>query len=671
MIETYRKAKGEGSMSHPKYPHVFEPIQYGPITLKNRIYGLPMMNGLSNADGTVTKQMVAHMAARARSGAGIVYIGDSEIEKKYGMTHYTPLDLSFEGNTTGLTDIADEVHRFGAKIGIELNHGGSNAHEVITTTHRRIAVSPSPGDPNDPRHAHDAIVIDRQIMDEVKAFYVDAATRLMRCNFDAVMIHCAHGWLMHQFLSKRTNHRTDEYGGSLENRMRFPLEVLKAVHEAVGHRMAVDVRVSTGGDLSPCGEEDIEEVIEFLRAAQPYIVGANVSVMDMQIFETSEYMCQSYYLPHKVNTKWAEKVKKAGLDLVISCSGSVVTVREAEEILAAGQADLVGMGRGTLVDSLHITKAFRGQEDQVRPCLRCAHCTDRLWFFNNIRCAVNPICGREYEYHEIPPAGVRKKVMIVGGGPAGMQCAQTCVERGHTVVLYEKEDRLGGMLWTAGALPDKYDMRRYTEWMAEQTMKCGAQIVLGTEVTPEIIRREAPDAVMLAIGSVPSAPPISGICGENVVLAGDVDTGKVTPGQNVVILGNGLTGAECAIPLARAGKHVTIIDMIPREVYETRMFGAQAWMSILRLHRELGVELIFDAKVCEITPEGVKYLQNGAEGFARADTVVNALGLKVDENAVEKLIYEVPETYRIGDCFGGEMTIDNAILTGFTYALEV
>ena len=659
-------------MSHAKYPHVFEPIAYGPLRLKNRILGLPMMSGLSTPDGRVTKQLVAHMGARARTGAALVYVGDSDLDHTYALTHYTPLDLSYEGNTGGFTDLADEVHRYGAKIGIEVNHGGDFARDLITSSGRRLAVSAHSGDALVYRGSTEPVIINRAIMDELVATYVDAADRLMRAGFDALMLHCAHGWLMSQFLSKRANQRTDEYGGSLENRMRFPLEVLRAVHEKVGGRMAIDVRVSTGGDLSPWGDDDIEEVIAFLRAASPYVTGANVSVGDLYVFDTTEYMIQSHYLPHMVNTKWAERVKAADLDVVVSCSGSVVTVAEAEEILAGGRADMVGMGRGTLVDYLHIIKAFRGQESDIRPCLRCAHCTDRLFYFNPIRCAVNPIVGHEYEYHDIPLARTKKKVVVVGGGPAGMEATQWLVRRGHDVVLYEKSDRLGGMLHVASALPDKCDLARYTEWQIRKTMECGARIVLDHEVRPDDIRREAPDAVLLAIGGEPSRPLIPGIDGRNVALAADVDTGAVEVGAKVVIMGAGHTGSECAILLARKGKKVTLIDMYSQERYDRSWMGNQAGMSILRLHRELAVTVILDATITEITDQGVKYVgKDGSEGFAEAASVVNALGVTVPYDKIEELISVVPETYCVGDCFGDKMDIDTAVWTGFTYALEV
>jgi NADPH-dependent 2,4-dienoyl-CoA reductase/sulfur reductase-like enzyme len=331
------------------------------------------------------------------------------------------------------------------------------------------------------------------------------------------------------------------------------------------------------------------------------------------------------------------------------------------------------MGRGTLVDQEHFVKAYRGQDDQIRPCIRCACCTGRLeppQFFP-VRCAINPIRGREFQYEFISKASRSKKLMIVGGGLAGMQAAQTAVERGHDVTLYEKGDVLGGMINTAAALPDKYDLKRYLEWMAKQTMECGAGIVLNTEVTPELMEKENPDAVLIAIGALPFKPPIPGIDKDIVVWAGDVDTGKVETGQKVVIAGAGMTGAECAVPLGRQGKDVTVIDMIPAQQFALDV-NAQVRLSILRLYREYGVKTIFDATIKEITDQGITYQDKDSNIIElEADTVVNALGVKVDEVKVKELYDVIPETYLIGDCGNGPKNIVNAIDTAFAYALEI
>ena len=657
-------------MKHPKYPHVFESIQLGPIILKNRIVGNPMMTGLSTPRGMVTNEMVAHIGARAKTGAGMIIIGDSAIDYDYAVTHYTPLDLGSEENLAGLTLLAEAAHEYGAKLGVELQHGGAFSHEAINKSGLRLAPWPSPGGVF--RNKKDAIIIDRKIMDDIIKRYIGAADRLMRAGFDEVLVHCAHGWLITQFLNPRMNARTDEYGGSLENRMRFPLEVLKAIHDTVGHKMSVDIRVSVGGPLSPHTEKDLEEMIEFIRVASPYVNSANISVSTPENIASTEYMCQPYYLPHMVNTEWCARARAAGLPIPVMATGSIVTTEEAEEIIASGKADMVGVGRGTLVDDRHYDKDFHGREEDVRPCLRCAHCTDRLFHFLPVRCAVNPTCGRERDYPRITPALKKKKVIIVGGGPAGMLCAQTAAERGHEVVLYEKQNKLGGLLHVAAALPDKYDMRRYTDWIIKKTEQCGAKIVLNTEVTADIIKKEAPDTLFVAIGSEPAIPPIPGLDGDNVVLVNDVDTGKVKTGKKVVVLGAAFSGAECAIPLMREGKDVILIDMISEMTFTGYSMGSQVWLGIQRNHRELGAEYVFDVKITEITKAGVKYTKrDGSEGFVECDTVINALGLKVNHDKVNELLLSVKESYAIGDSLDSDMTIDNAVFTGFSYAMDI
>lgn len=660
-----------------KYPHVFQPIRIGNVTLKNRIVTNPMMSGLTTYDGEVTAEFVAYCSSLAKTGTALVTIGDTAVDADRARDHGTSICMGDDSAVPGLVLATEGIHRYGALASIELNHGGALAHGGQMGGRKPIGPSPYPVSAPFPPHANgkppEIEPMDKDMIRRVIDNYVAAVGRCVRAGFDMVMIHSGHGWLLGQFLSPVFNRRTDEYGGSSENRMRFPLEIYRAIRETYGNKIAIDIRIS--GSTRIAGDNDelkTEELLAFAKAAQNYVDSVNVSAFWAPYFETTEYMCQSYYLPHLVNAMYAEMAKKI-LDIPVAATGSIVTVAEAEELIASGKADLAGMGRGTLVDECQFIKAFRGQEEKIRPCIRCAYCTGRLEPPDSlqIRCAVNPIRGRELQYESIPRANRPVKLMIIGGGLAGMQAAQTAVDRGHDVVLYERSDRLGGMMHTAASLPDKYDMRRYTDWMVRQTMTCGARIVLNTEVTPEIIAKEDPDAVLVATGSVPAMPPIPGLDKETIVWAGNVDTGKVKTGKRVVIAGAGMSGAECAIPLAREGKEVTLVDQISREEFAKDATG-QVRVSLKRLYRELGIKTIFNARIVEITYKGVKYMDKESNiRELEADTVINALGVKVDEDKVRELSSVVPVTYQIGDCGNGPKNIVNAIDTGFVYALEI
>ncbi len=369
-----------------------------------------------------------------------------------------------------------------------------------------------------------------------------------------VMIHGAHGNLIGQFLSPLVNHRTDWYGGSLENRMRFPLQVIKAIREKCGRNINIEYRIS--GDEIIEGGQRLDEVLEFLKVAQKDIDIAHISAGLIVDTRYQQFTIPPYYMPHCHNVQYAEVAKKV-LDIPVTTVGSITTIAEAEEILASGKADIVGMADNNIV-----TKAYRGQEDTIRPCLRFIEGCGNIFFGKQIRCSVNPIIGRESRYKTIPKADVKKKVMVVGGGPAGMMATQTLIQRGHDVILFEKSGQLGGLLHEASALPFKGDLRRYLDWDIRTTMNCGADIRLNTEVTPKVIEEVNPDALVVALGSSVLVPNISGVDGSNVVTVTDVDTKKVKTGQKVVVCGGGLSGMECALGLAMEGKDVTVVDMV-------------------------------------------------------------------------------------------------------------
>jgi 2,4-dienoyl-CoA reductase-like NADH-dependent reductase (Old Yellow Enzyme family)/thioredoxin reductase len=669
-------------MSLHTYEHVFTPIQIGPVTLKNRIMGLPMMDGMPDPKrGFVTPEMLAHMRLRAKSGAGLIVIGDSPIDYNRAADHYAVLNLGDEANLPGLCHLAEEAHRYGTKISVELAHGGIVAKPAITGN-KPYAVSPWPEhlrvrgavDIHLP-YPDEIDLVGPDSLDEIIESYCAAADRVMRAGFDMIMVHSGHNWFLHQFLSPVFNRREDEYGGSLENRMRFPLRVFEAVRKTVGNKMAIDMRVT--GDPRIRGENKempFEDLVTYLKAVSGYADAVNVSASMGAYPLSSEYMCQSYYLPHMVNSDLAARIKASGVTMKVSACGSFVTLAQAERFIAEGKADFIGIGRALYADDKAVLKEFRGQKEKVRPCVRCAYCTDRLGTkFMHVRCAVNPLVGRmdEYPNYSFPRAACSKRVMIVGGGVAGMQAAQTAAQRGHQVILYEKADHLGGMIEVAAALPDKYDMRRYLKWMCDTTWECGAEIHLNSDVSAETIRAEAPDAVLVAIGSVPARPPIPGLDGSNVVWVGDVDSGKSEVGQKVVIAGAGLAGAECAVPLVRAKKQVTLVDMMPEADF-LRDASGQVAVSLRRIFLDEPITTIFDARITRVTGAGVEYVgQDGERRFLACDTVIHALGRTIDEQKVDELMSVVPETFSIGDCAAGDKSLLHAIESAFAFAMEL
>ena len=658
-----------------KHKHVFQPIKIGNFTLKNRIMSPPMMSGYATADGQVTQDVVAFARGIAKSGAGLVVMGETAVDLDRGQDHVHGTNLGSDTFIPGYTRLVEEIHRYGAKASIEISHPGGLAFPWLLNGKPAHSASKLP-DYVHPVYAGNPVeVMSKVVIKQVIQTYVDVVGRAIQAGFDMVMLHAAHGWLLGQFLSPSYNKRTDEYGGSLENRMRLPLEILRAIREEHGDKIALDMRIS-GASRVPKeitgGEMEIDDVLIFLKEAQKYLDIVNFSAGFIPYLSSLEYMIASYIHPHMVNAEFAAMGKKV-LDIPVTATGRVMTVGEADELIAQGKADVVGMGRAGLADGMTFVKAAQGRDDEIRPCIGCSHCGGRAEppHFRPVRCTVNPRIGREIEYPFIPAAAKKRKIMIVGGGPAGMEAAQICTQRGHEVVLYEKADKLGGLLHTSSALPFKQDLRTYMEWMIKQTMNCGAKIVLGTEATPETIRKEAPDSVLVAIGSVPAKLPIPGIDGANVVWAGDADTGKVKTGQKIIVAGAGLTGAECALALVEAGKDVTLVDMIPPEDFikdAERMVA----LALESKYRKYKIPVIFNAVISEITANGLKYVdKDNVTHEIAGETVVNALGMCVEKEKAEDLLSVVPESYGIGDCTGKKMNYINAIRDGFSYGIDV
>lgn len=628
-------------MKRTPYPHIFEPITIRGLTLKNRLEYAPTVVLKCNADGTMSQEMLDFMEWQARTGAGWVTVGDTPVTHDNTSHWLCEMNVCDDDCIHGMNRLVEQCRKNGAELSVELAYAGRGNRAPRDGAPTAVVSAERPLNEGD-----NVRTMTREDMDYMKARYVDCALRCKHAGFRMVMLHCAHNNFLAQWLSPDSNVRTDEYGGSPENRRKYPLEVLKAVREAVGSDMVIELRVSAEEKIP--GGLEFEESLAFMELAQEYVDIMHVS--QGSIFHLSaRYTIPTYFRePHKpLNTGYSEIVKQR-LRIPVAVVGYITTLEQAEEIIAGGKADIVAMAKSFMADGNIVHKSLAGQADRVRPCTRCDLCGNANTWGTSMSCAVNPRCGIHGEIEKVPESH-RKNIMVIGGGPAGMMAAQTLQKRGHSATLYEKSDRLGGLLIDASAVPFKQLMREYLAWDIRETMECGATVVLNTEVTPELVERENPDAIIVATGSVYMTPPIPGI--ENALSVRDVDAHEVECGETVVVCGGGITGLECALTLSNEGRKVTVVDMLPREnfVMEMPIFNKADLLAQLE---ENGVQLIGSQRIQAIE-NGVKTLDaDGTERFFPAQSVVNALGVKPDDALGKALLarYGSADVIMVGDC---------------------
>lgn len=628
--------------SFNKYPHVFTPIKIRNLELKNRLVFSPVVSGHAGVvDGQVTESLVQFLGAQARSGVGMVTIGASPVDQGRARDFFGSLSVCRDEDVPGLHRLVEEVHRYGAAISCEILHAGRIAQPNALKGRKAWVPWVSPD--MDPDLFEE---ITEEQMGEVIELFCDAAVRLRDAGFDMVLIHGAHGNLVSAFFSPLTNQRTDEYGGSFENRMRFPLRLVRAVREAVGDDLALDFRISQNEYVE--GGTTLEEVITFLKAASPYIDDAHLS--GGWIFDPVyvKYMMPGYPQERCLNIPRTAVVHEQ-LDIPVTCVGNIPSIEEAERILAEGKADIVAMARNILADMDYVNKAYRGEAESIRPCLRCIECASRPAKGGGVRCSVNPQLGRELYYKSIPKADVKKKIVVVGGGPAGMMAAQTACKRGHDVVLFEREKELGGRLREASALFCKSDHHaRYLAWDIRETLSCGADVRLGVEASTAMVLAEQPDEVIVACGGDYVLPNIPGLDSEGVVTASDADLGRKPVGSKVAIIGGGISALECGIQLAYEGREVVLLDRnsedeLWREVMNELRSG------LLELRDRYGVCLVDRANITEVRGSLVMYERDGEGGQVAADTVVLACGLHPRAAMANQFREMMPQVTVVGD----------------------
>ena len=646
-----------------KYPRLCSPIRIGNVWFRNRMFSTPMGGTDIENDGCIGPKSKAFYEYRAKGGAAAVTVSELMVHPDTDGSHAYHLHESILNSIAKAAYAADAIRRHGAVPSIELSHSGMFAGTYMTDKSKQHGLAQWSADDGVRADGVPYRALTREMIGEIVEAYGHTAALCKRAGFEMVMIHAGHGWLLNQFLSPMFNHRTDEYGGSTENRCRMTVEVLKAVRAAVGPGFPIELRLS-GAEFVPEGY-DIEEGVRIARVLEPYVDILHVTAGTYQ--RTFGITHPSMFEAHGRNVFLAAEIKKH-VSVPVATIGGLSDPDQMEEILASGKADIVYMGRQLLADPFLPRKVTENRPEDIVRCLRCFTCMAERAATGTRRCTVNPVIGREDEGMEIQPAPVKKRVLVAGGGPGGLYAAYTAARRGHRVVLCEKEGELGGILRSEQALPFKHEMYELTGSYERLARAAGVEIRLNTEVTPAYVEREAPDALIVAVGSEPLVPPIPGLDGENVVIVNDYYLKKDRVQDEVAVIGGGLAGCECAVHLAQEGKKVCLVEM--REVLAPDA-NVRHRPLLLREIEKNGIRVCTGHRALRVTPEGVVCAApGGQEVLIPGRSVICALGQRSRTGTVSALLDTAPFVRIIGDA-GKVANITQAVYQGYHAALDI
>lgn len=645
-----------------KFPHLCSPITVGRVTFRNRMFSAPMGGTDITNDGCIGPKSTAFYELRGKGGAGAVTVSECMVHPKTDGSHAYHLDTTILNSLASATYTADAIRRHGAIASLELSHSGMYAGTYMTDKSKQKSMHQ--WGPDDTVRADGVKVkaLTADMIKEIVEAYGQTAALAKRAGFEMLMIHGGHGWLINQFLSPYFNHRQDAYGGSLENRCRLAIEILKSVREAVGEGFPIEFRMS-GSELFD-GGYDISEGVKIAQIIEPYVDILHVSAGTYQRGFGDTH--PSMFKEHGCNVYLAAEIKKH-VSVPVATIGGLNDPEQMEEIIASGKADIVYMARALLADPFLPRKVMENKEDQIVKCLRCFTCMAERAMTSTRRCTVNPLIGREMEGCEVHPAYEKKKVLVAGGGPGGLYAAYTAARRGHQVILCEKEAEIGGILKSEQAIPFKHEMYELANTYKKLAQNAGVEIRTNTEVTPEYAEKETPDALIIAVGSSPLVPPIKGLDGENVVLVNNYYLEKEKVGDKVVVFGGGLAGCECAIHLGMEGKEVHIVEMRDELAPDANIRHRPLLLKEIDKYATVhtgckGLEVSKEGILCE-DKEGNQILVEG-------NSVICALGQRSRRNVVDALRDSAPYVAVIGDA-SKVSTITNAVYEGYHAALDV
>lgn len=645
-------------MSELKYPHLFEPIQVAGAQFRNRIFASPQ--GFYNlaTDLFPNDDMVAFYETKARGGFASICVGDCMVDFKNGRHYDWLLPLDEPKMAPGLSKLTNAVTRHGCVASAELSHAGmyaKAAHLAGAELYGPVEMENKYG------HVHE--MSEDMILHIIDA-YGKAAAFAKQCGFGMVTVHGGHGWLVSQFVSPNINTRKDRWGGSLENRMRLPVAIAESIRKYVGRSFPIEFRIS-GSEVNPDGY-DIDVGIEIAKALDGKVDIIHVSTGNHEIQAATIITHPSMFLEDGVNLKYAAAIKKH-VKTPVATVGAFTDPAHMEEVIASGQADIINLGRQSLADPDLPIKARTGHDEDINKCMRCSLCFSNVGAHRIFYCATNPVIGHEYEARYLQAPAEKKKVLVAGGGVAGMQAALTASQRGHSVILCEKSGRLGGAILCEENVPFKKKLKGYIDYQIRNISKAAVDVRLNTPVTPELIEALNPDVVIAALGARPVVPPIKGIESKNVLGAEEAYSHPEKVGQSLVIIGGGLVGAELAIYMAQNGRNVAIVEMLPQLTLGNPGPHVDALQIMMP---QLGIKQLVSSAVEEITSDGVSVKAPDGQKHIRCDTVVYAVGQKPLREEAVALSKFGGEFYQLGDCMTPE-NILAATQTAWTVARDI